>query len=338
MTVIIILNWNGAGDTIDCLRSLFKAEGDFFVVIADNGSSDYSTEEIVDYLHHNGVHYSVLQYGEKLATKPQRGDVILYSLNENLGFARGNNEVLRLLFHIGTFDYYLLLNNDTVVDATFLSRLSDFARIHPEADAMTPLICYYSDPQKIWNAGGRQFWGFRKYFFAKRDKSQLQLSGYKKVTFLTGCALFFTPSILMPDGSLLTERFFFGEEDFELCLRMNAAKKNMACVYDSVIYHKVSMSVTNMPSIGRIYIYYLNRFIDMRLHISKVKYACWSRLYSVYVIVLLRKKGITSWRESEHFVKLILRQSVLKDSVTATDFLKAQQCSSVAELKKMQFL
>ena len=112
----------------------------------------------------------------------------------------------------------------------------------------------------------------------------------------------------------------------------------MACVFDSVIYHKVSMSVTNMPSIGRIYIYYLNRFIDMRLHISKVKYACWSRLYSVYVIVLLRKKGITSWRESEHFVKLILRQSVLKDSVTATDFLKAQQCSSVAELKKMQFL
>ena len=37
MTAIIILNWNGADDTIACLCSLEKAQGSFFVVVADNG-------------------------------------------------------------------------------------------------------------------------------------------------------------------------------------------------------------------------------------------------------------------------------------------------------------
>ena len=50
MTAIIILNWNGADDTIACLRSLEKAQGDFFVTVADNGSTDDSVRRINDYV------------------------------------------------------------------------------------------------------------------------------------------------------------------------------------------------------------------------------------------------------------------------------------------------
>lgn len=38
MTAIIILNWNGANDTIECLESLYAVQDDFFIVLADNGS------------------------------------------------------------------------------------------------------------------------------------------------------------------------------------------------------------------------------------------------------------------------------------------------------------
>ena len=33
MTAIILINWNGADDTLACLNSLLKADGDFFVVV-----------------------------------------------------------------------------------------------------------------------------------------------------------------------------------------------------------------------------------------------------------------------------------------------------------------
>ena len=334
MTAIIILNWNGGQDTIECLQSLYQCKGDYCVVVVDNGSTDRSKEELIDFLLKKGIKHSLLKEGQSLTSKLKQNECLIYALTQNYGFARGNNEALRLLSGGTSYDHYLLLNNDTVVDPYFLQKLDNFAIHHPEVDAMTPLIRYYSDPERIWNAGGRQLLGFRKYFCANQCVGQEKLQGHKKVTFLTGCALYFSPSILLSDGSLLTERFFFGEEDFEFCLRMNAAKKSMACVFDSVIYHKVSMSVANMPSLGRIYIYYLNRFIDMRLHLSMIEYACWSRLYSVYVIALLRKK-ILSCDNARRFAGLILRKSRMKEGVSATDFLSAQKCSSVVELESL---
>jgi GT2 family glycosyltransferase len=333
MTAIILLNWNGGQDTIECLQSLYQCKGDYCVVVVDNGSTDHSKDEILDYLSKKGIRHSLLQEGQQLTTKLQPGECLFYALSQNYGFARGNNKALRLLSNVAGYDHYLLLNNDTIVDSNFLQTLADFASHHPEVNVLTPLIRYYSEPERIWNAGGSQFWGFRKYYHANQCIGQEHLTGHKKVSFLTGCALFFSPSVLQSDGSLLTERFFFGEEDFEFCLRMNAAKKNMACVFDAVVYHKVSMSVANMPSLGRIYIYYLNRFVDMRLHLSQMKYACWSRLYSVYVVALLKKKML-SWGDARRFAKLILRESRIKDGVSATDFLNAQKCSSVAELER----
>ena len=46
MTAIIILNWNGADDTLACLDSLAKAEGDFRIYVVDNGSTDNSLARI----------------------------------------------------------------------------------------------------------------------------------------------------------------------------------------------------------------------------------------------------------------------------------------------------
>ena len=46
MTAIIILNWNGADDTIACLQSLADAKGDFRVFVVDNGSADDSLSRI----------------------------------------------------------------------------------------------------------------------------------------------------------------------------------------------------------------------------------------------------------------------------------------------------
>lgn len=51
MTGIIILNWNGWEDTIDCLKSLKQiTDTEYFIVLVDNGSNNNSVEKIEEYL------------------------------------------------------------------------------------------------------------------------------------------------------------------------------------------------------------------------------------------------------------------------------------------------
>src|ERR1035437_8116597 len=44
---IILLNWNGWTDTIECLESLLRSDyANYTIVVCDNGSSDASLEQI----------------------------------------------------------------------------------------------------------------------------------------------------------------------------------------------------------------------------------------------------------------------------------------------------
>ena len=82
--------------------------------------------------------------------------------------------------------------------------------------------------------------------------------------------------LLDAEGRLLTERFFFGEEDIEFSMRMEAQGVKMACVLDSVIYHKVGASGSRMSGLGKIYLHYLNRFVDIHIHKSSLFYTLWA--------------------------------------------------------------
>ena len=50
----------------------------------------------------------------------------------------------------------------------------------------------------------------------------------------------------------------------------------MACVLDSLIFHKVGASSDKMLMSGKVYLNYLNRFIDIRIHKSPLFYYVWS--------------------------------------------------------------
>ena len=321
MTAIIVLNWNGYQDTIDCLKSIYHIPSDFFVVVADNGSTDDSIPQIESFLHTAGIAYSIAQRGDWLKETPISGSGVLLRNGQNLGFARGNNAALRFC---GQYlpEHLLLLNNDTVVEADFLMRLETFIQAHPMYETLTPMICYHKEKEKIWNCGGKQFWGFRKYYYANRYRSDVKETGHLDVTFLTGCALFCRSSLVKENGALLSENFFFGEEDFNFCLNMNRQKRKMACVLDAVIYHKVSSSTKKQDSIGKTYIYYLNRFIDIRQNSSSLFYLLWSHTYAIYVWLLLKRKGMTS-AQAYRLQKRIREEAARKETVSLDDYLAA---------------
>ena len=301
MTAIIILNWNGADDTLACLDSLRKAEGDFRVYVVDNGSTDDSLQRIGAWLDaHKGL------------------DAQLVPLDRNYGFARGNNMGLEVARENAP-DSYLLLNNDTEVRPDFLTRLNAFSTKHPEYRVLTPKINFYYDKQKIWNCGGKLSFGFRRYYYAGQPNSAVREADYIPISFVTGCALFFYPELLDEEGHLLTERFFFGEEDFELSLRMKEQGVPMACVLDSLIYHKVGASGDKMDGAGKVYLHYLNRFIDVRIHKSAIFYNLWA-LVNIPFCLRHFYKCSHSVEGTLGLMKHLWRDAKRKDEVAKEDF------------------
>ncbi|MBQ8270974.1 MAG: glycosyltransferase family 2 protein [Bacteroidaceae bacterium] len=303
MTAIIILNWHGADDTIACLESLRKAEGDFRVYVVDNGSTDDSVNRISAWIDANtGL------------------EVELCPLDKNYGFAKGNNKGIARARTLNP-DSYLLLNNDTEVEPDFLIRLQDFSKRNPQYRVLTPRINYYYDKNKVWNCGGHLFFGFRKYYYAGSPASTIKEKGYIPVSFVTGCALYFYPEVLNEEGALFTERFFFGEEDFELSMRLHKENKYIACVLDSLIYHKVGASIGRSPSVSKVYLHNLNRFINVRLHFGVFKYVLWL-LLSVPILFKHLYGATNNLALSFKLARSLVCDACKKDGVTQTDFKK----------------
>lgn len=301
MTAIIILNWNGADDTLACLESLTKAEGSFRAYVVDNGSSDDSVQRI----------------GEWLEGHPAF-DGRLVPLDKNYGFARGNNKGVAVA-RKDSPDSYLLLNNDTEVMPDFLTALQHFASEHPQYRVLTPQINYFYDKHKVWNCGGKLRFGFRKYYYAGQPDSAIKEKEYIPISFITGCALYFYPELLDDEGRLLTERFFFGEEDFELSFRLNKKNVQMACVLESLIYHKVGASGNKMSSIGKLYMHYLNRFIDVRLHMGGISFCIWN-LLNIPLLIRYFYRGTRNMMLTLRLVWQLLIECRKKEGVTHDDF------------------
>lgn len=231
---IVVLNWNGLDDTRECIRSLQdNTYANYKIVVVDNASADNSRE--------------ILRKEFPSAT--------IIANETNLGFAGGNNVGISYSLKNGA-DYILLLNNDTAVEKDFLSELIAKAETERKIGLLEPKICYYSERDTIWFAGGkvsRLKISGTHVGLNKKDDGKFDVM--KEVDYLTGCCLLIKRSVFENIGKL-SEDYFLYYEDTDFCLR--AKKAGFKCIYvpKSRIYHKVSRSTKpGSPS----YIYYHTR-------------------------------------------------------------------------------
>jgi GT2 family glycosyltransferase len=311
---IVLLNWNGKEDTLACLKSIQGLDyPNFSVILVDNASSDGSVDAARD------------AFAGTM-------DLEFIVNDDNLGFAAGTNVGLRRALEKGA-ELTLALNNDTVLTADSISKLVSFHQTHPEYKALTPQIRYFDRNERIWNCGGRLTCaGSKKYYFEDDFPKQLEDKGFLDITFITGCALF-VPSAVYREYGLLSEDFFFGEEDYEFSLRMRERGLRMACVTDSVIYHKVSSSVDKASKhvIGKVFIHYLNRFVNLKRYMPRWKWQLWRHSYLLYVQFVLLLRHRVSVGKVLRFGQLLMRESKKRDRVDrlafntyfASDFTKA---------------
>lgn len=336
---IVLLNWNGWRDTVECLESVYRSTfRDYCVMVVDNGSEDDSIERIEAWARgevpttsryledgparRDSVHLVRRKREELDGREIGVGDLLLVDVGENLGFAAGCNVGIRHALATGA-DFVFLLNNDTVLDSEALQRLVGFLDEHGEMDVVTGQIRFYDEPQRIWNCGGELKWyGGRKYHYLHADVGRVPQVGFRAISFVTGCAAMFRTSLFKEIGNL-SNRFFFGEEDFELAQRMKRVGRRMACRFDAVIYHKVSRAIrqaTDGKGLRSVYLYYLNRFVDMRSFWPSGRWRIWRSLYFLYIATIVKRKHRISWAGLVRFRRELFRDSSALDGVDRGKF------------------
>lgn len=321
---IIVLNWNGWAYTKACLESLYCSTfKNFAVLLIDNGSDNDCTY-IRDWAKSNIKCFQEYTKIEALnnkvsfnSTDPLASKLILIKNEENLGFAKANNVGIKVSLNNG-IEYVFLLNNDTQVTSSAIEVLFNAIVHHNIYAAVAPQIRYLNPSDTIWCCGG-EIKNFYEYYYYKH-KSIYEitepLEGIKEVSFLTGCALL----LRIKDVGLLTERFFFGEEDVELSLRLKKAGKKIACILDSVIYHNESVSINSSSNyINRIYVHKLNRFIGIKHYTPLTAHLrIIYRSFKFFALLLFIEK--LGFIRSVQFTRRILLQSFTLKKVDKETF------------------
>ena len=262
--VIIILNWNGKEDTIECLESLKQITyPNYEILLVDNGSTDGS----VGCFRERYPGMEIIENGA------------------NLGFAEGNNVGIRRAMDEGV-DYVLLLNNDTVVDPEFLGELVKVAEGDERIGIVGPKIYYYDYKGRkdvIWFAGGKINWyTLSIYNIGMKQTDCERFDRIKRTDHVTGCAMLIKTIVLQHVGLLDTTYILF-IEDTDLCVRSLLDQWNIVYVPRSKVWHKVAKSTSKIKVLP-IYFFVRNKIIFAK-KFSKLKILITLPIFFIYNLI-----------------------------------------------------
>lgn len=273
---IIILNWNGWLDTVECLESLFQISyPDFTVIVVDNGSKDDSIERIRDYcsgkiqvespffsFSPSNKPIKIIEYSYDISKNSFSSDysvqeysqsLILIKNPKNSGFSGGNNIGIKFSLEILNPDYILLLNNDTVVDPEFLDKLIEVSECDKKIAVVGPKVYFYEfngNNNIISLIGAKINWKkYPGYFHVGNYSTDTEdtLHGFKEADWISGVAMMFKVNNI-PIKYLNTD-FFFGCEDVDFCIQLKRHGYKAFISMESKIWHKVGMSRNKRSSI-----------------------------------------------------------------------------------------
>lgn len=227
---VMILNWNGWDDVLECLASVRQADDVSPVWLVDNGSdSDRASEALEAFPGLRVVRH-----------------------RENHGFAGGYNRALRLASGEG-YPYAYLLNNDCRALPGFFHHAQRAIAEDPGLAAVGSCILYADAPEYALFDGHYHVHG--SSVFAPFD--------FREVPDVNGAGMLIRLSAL-EDCGYLDERFFCYGEETEWCWRARDKGWRIGVAGMSKLLHRREGSDTNDNAL---YYRSRNRFLLLeRLH------------------------------------------------------------------------
>jgi GT2 family glycosyltransferase len=267
---VVIVNFRGAADTIECLESLLRTDLPMAIVVVENGSSDDSAAVIRDWAAGRSQHAPMNETMAPFSTPPVAKPVALAEVaaadierqtlplarltlivsDQNLGFAGGNNLGLRYLQQDRRLRHFWLLNNDTVVapaaPASLLARLD----ATPNIGMCGTVVCHYWQPDQLQALNG--------YIYNRFTGAGRALGGDEPTNanyspqdiadstdFVLGASLAVSRKFLEDIGPMAEDYFLYYEEiDWATRnLRHKPAPFATAFAHGATVYHKAGRAI-----------------------------------------------------------------------------------------------
>jgi len=277
---IVILNWNGLDDTLECLASVRNLTyPNLRVQVVDNASANNEAEII----------------------EREFPEVNVLRQTENLGFCGGCNVGMKQTLAEGA-DFVMLLNNDTLLSPGLIETLVEGYENLENPGAVSPVILKYPETEKVWFSIAR--WETRwssgeAQFRLALDENYESLKSKKPypTEFACGCCLFVSAGVIEKVG-LFDERYFAFYDEAEWCVRMRKQGLPSYVIPSAFIYHKVGGST---PSLVATYLLTRNRLLWASENLSlKQKIKSYPVMVKEFVWHLLNAKDFIS--ESKRYI------------------------------------
>lgn len=256
---IVILNWNGYHDTVECLESLRKIKyPNYNVIVVDNGSNGNDAELLKE-------KYS--SYIDLLNNKINKG----YANGVNIG-------ILYAREHYSP-EFFLLLNNDTIVANDFINQMVKVACDEQIIGMVGPMVYFYGSLNKIESVGGiLDMWTGQAQLNNHGQTDTGQFSNMKIADWFGSCLLL--KSSVIKTVGLWDEDYFVYWEDVDYGIRVKKAGYKIVCAQDAKIWHKGAASVSLRQSGFGEYFMMRNQVRFMRKHASRCQYFSFLIYYS----------------------------------------------------------
>jgi GT2 family glycosyltransferase len=320
---VLLLNWNGWRDTIECLDSLLASDyADFRILVCDNASTDGSVERIEAWargeLHVRPTFsgpavsgrssstragsrppVSYVTYdrasAESSATSPDDARLVIIRTGGNLGFSAGNNVGMRYLQRRGAGDFVWLLNNDTVVAPSALSKLVARAEEDASIGAVGATVLDFAKPDEVQYFAGAAFapWRGRIRLLGNGLPASAPRPEPLDLDYISGGCLLVRASTIESVG-LLDERFFMYSEDADWCFRMREAGFRLAFAPEAEIWHKGGASSVPGSPMHDYHNLIGNLLVMQKHHPSHLPFTVVYALYRYLAPKLVRRR----WRRA----------------------------------------
>lgn len=293
---VILLNYNGWKDTIECLESLLKSDyNNYEVIVVDNDSPNNSMKYMLNWAQGSQeviyeentllkelsqpfelkpISYSMyaqheLNLIQQRNNNPKvKGHITFIQSGKNNGFASGNNIAIEYAMLQDSFECVWLLNNDTVIQSNTLTKLITKMESNSTNIGIYGTALYdYNNPNKVQTYGGyiNKYFGTSHYINLKSE--------VKKIDFVSGASMLITEECLDKIG-MLPEEYFLYYEETDYCFNAQKHGLLLDVALDAIVYHKEGAS-TSLSS--------KNIRMDLLFHTNRLNFA---KKYLKYVYLV----------------------------------------------------
>lgn len=326
---IIIVNWNGIDDTIECIESVQQLRNvNFKIYLVDNGSNDTDVEKI-----------------NELYSDVANVDLTLNS--SNLGFTKAHIELYNKKLQQLDVDFIALLNNDTIVDEDWLRVLLETTENH-SADLVSSKMILYFDREIIDNTGHKMLNTGEILPIGHGEPIQDHNTVIENLGPCAGACLY---SKKMIDKIGFFDAYFStGYEDAEFGLRAILAGYKAIYAPKAIVYHKKGQSVKKIFNFEysamiqtSIWYSYFKNVPTFNILITMPFIIIKTLLLFIINILFLRKKflmiQIKSWVTILNSAKpiMIKRQETKKtrtEAISTFDFIKRTKFFLLFDIKR----